>query len=159
MGWVRRLGMKRAVAFLFAGALVLASMPVFAQTQTSQAQPSQPPSTQQGYPKEVYVKNIPVFKILVHPLGYKILYWKSDMTIAAMYVPLTWFTGTVTSTADITYGNTPDRPYVSIRWVDGKFDHFTINAQSDMMGPTWGQLDPTLNLTAQFNIQEPVRDF
>jgi len=151
--------MKRAVTFLFVGALALASVPVFAQAQSPQAQPSQPSSAQQGYPKEAFVKNISLFKILVHPLGYKILYWKSDMTIGAMYVPLTWFRGGVTATASITYGNTPDRPYVSISWVDGKFDHLAINAQSDMMGPTWGQLDPTLNLTAQFNIQEPARDF
>jgi len=157
MQGVRRLGMNRAVAFLFAGVLLLAGTSAFAQSQA--AQPPQPPSTQSGYPKEAYVKNIPVFKILVHPLGYKILYWKSDMTIGAMYVPLTWFRGGLAATAFITYGSTADRPYVSISWVDGKFDHITINAQSDMMGPTWGQLDSTLNLTAQFNLQEPSRDF
>jgi hypothetical protein len=43
--------------------------------------------------------------------------------------------------------------------VDGKFDHISINAQEDMMGPTWGTLDSTLNLTAQFNITEPPRDY
>jgi hypothetical protein len=157
------MGMKRAIAFLFAVALLFAGASAFAQAQPAQpsqaAQPSQPPSTQAGYPKEAYVKNIPFFKILVHPLGYEILFWKSDMTVAFMYVPLTWFQGGVMSTAAITYGNSADRPYVSIYWVDGKFDHITINAQSDMMGPTWGQLDPTLNLTEQFNIQEPSREF
>jgi hypothetical protein len=146
--------MKRAVAILFSGVLLLVGISV-----SAQAQSSPPPSNPQGYPTEAYVKNIPFFKILVHPLGYKILYWKSDMSIGAMYVPLTWFHGGVLSKATITYGNDPQRPYVSIGWVDGKFDHITINAEEDMMGPTWGQLDPTLNLTAEFNIQEPPRDF
>jgi hypothetical protein len=146
--------MKRALAFLIAGALLFVSVLAFAQ-----AQPAQPPSTQQGYPKEAYVKNISLIRVLVHPLGYKLLYWKSDETIGQLYVPLKWFSGGVTSTADITYGITPDRPYVSIAWVDGKFDHITINAQEDMMGPTWGILDPTLNLTTQFSVQEPPREF
>jgi len=146
--------MKRAVAIVIAGTLLLMGMSAFAQAQTAQ-----PSSAQQGYPKEAYVKNIPLIRILVHPLGYKLLYWKSNMTIGEMYVPLKWFTGGVTATAVITYGNTPDRPYVSISWVDGKFDNISINAQEDMTGPTWGTLDATLNLTAQFNIQEPPRDY
>jgi len=146
--------MKRAVAFLFAGALLLVSISAFAQTQ-----PTQPPSTQQGYAKEAYVKNISFFKILIHPLGYKVLYWKSDMSIGALYVPLSWFSGGVKAEANITYGSDAQRPYVSIAWVDGKFDHLTINAEEDMLGPTWGQLDPGLNLTAQFNLQEPPREF
>ncbi|HTP59583.1 MAG TPA: hypothetical protein VMM82_11740 [Spirochaetia bacterium] len=152
--------MKRAIAVLVGGALLLAGVSVFAQAQpSSQAQPSTPPSNQQGYPKEAYAKNIPFFKILVHPLGYKIFFWKSDMSIGTMYVPLAWFHGGVVAKAAITYGASPDRPYVSISWVDGVFDHLTINAQEDMMGPTWGQLDPTLNLTSEFNIQEPSKDF
>ena len=150
--------MKRAVAVLVAGILLLAGVSAFAQAQP--AQPAQSPSTQkQGYPTEAYVKNIPVFKILVHPLGYKILYLKSDMSVGELYVPLTWFRGGLTATANISYGFTPDRPYVSISWVDGKFDHISINAHQDMFGPTWGTLSPTTDLSAQFNIQEPPRDF
>jgi hypothetical protein len=155
---VRRLGMKRAVAILIAGILLLAGLSAFAQTQP--AQPAQSPSAQrQGYPTEAYVKNIPILKILVHPLGYKLLYLKSDMSIGELYVPLKWFHGGVAAVAEITYGISPDRPYVSISWVDGKFDHITINAQENMLGPTWGTLSPTTDLSAQFNIQEPPRDF
>ncbi len=158
---VRRLGMKRAVAVVVAGALLLGGLAAFAQTQPAQpAQPAQPSTQQrQGYPTDAYVKNIPLIKVLVHRQGYKLLYLKSDMSIGEMYVPIAWFRGGVAATAEITYGFTPDRPYVSIAWVDGKFDHITINAQEDTMGPTWGVLDPTLDLSAQFNIQEPPREF
>ncbi len=78
--------MKRAVAIVIAGTLLLMGMSAFAQAQTAQ-----PSSAQQGYPKEAYVKNIPLIRVFVHPLGYKLLYWKSNMTIGEMYVPLKWF--------------------------------------------------------------------
>ena len=146
--------MKRAVALVIAGTLLLVGISAFAQAQAAQTS-----SPQQMYPKEAYVKNVPLIRIFVHPLGYKLLYWRSDMTIGEMYVPLKWFTGGVTATAEITYGITPDRPYVSIAWVDGKFDHISINAQEDMTGPTWGVLDASVNLTTQFNLQEPPRDY
>ena len=147
--------MKRAVAYLVAVTLLLVAMTAFAQTQAAQ-----PASAQsQGYPKDAYVKNIPLIRVFVHPLGYELVYWKSDMTIGYLYVPLAWFRGGLASTANITYGSNPERPYVTISWVDGKFDHISINAQSDMMGPTWGTLGPTVDLTSQFNIQEPPRDY
>jgi len=155
--------MKRAVAFLLAGALLIVGSSAFAQTQPAQpaqsAQPTQPPSAQQGYAKDAYVKNIPCFKILVYRLGYEVLYFKGDMSIGRIYVPLTWFNGGAKAVAYITYGNGPQLPYVSIAWVDGKFDHVTINALEDMQGPTWGQIDPSVDLTSQFNIQEPPREF
>ena len=140
--------MKRAVAILIAGVFLLESISAFAQTQSAPGQ---------GYPKEAYVKNISLIKIMVHPLGYKLLYRKG-VQIGELYVPLTWFSGGVISKAYISYGSTPDRPYVSIAWVDGKFDNITINAQ-EMGSPTWGILNSTTDLTAQFNIQEPPRDF
>lgn len=147
--------MKRAVVLLIAGIVLLASIPAFAQTQPGQPQAAQ----DRGYPKEAYVKNISLIRVLVHPLGYKVLFWKSGLKIGEMYIPLTWFSGGAVAKAQITYGSSPDRPYLSISWVDGKFDHLIINAQSDMMGPTWGTMDPNTDLTAQFNIQEPPTEF
>lgn len=147
--------MKRAVSVLFAGIVLLAGIPAFAQTQ-----PAQPQSAQaQGYPKEAYVKNVPLIRVYVHPLGYKLTYFKSNMQIGEMYIPLSWFNLGVTSKAEISYGPDQDRPYVSISWVDGKFERVMIKARSDMMGPTWGTLSAATDLTAQFNVQEPPREF
>ncbi len=149
--------MKRTVATLIAGAVLLAGLSAYAQTQP--AQPAQPPSTQEGYPKEAYVKNIPLIRVLVCTFGYDLRYLRSDMTIGNIYVPMKWFHGGPSALAEITYGITPDRPYVTISWVDGKFDHLMINAQADQSGPTWGVLTPTPELSAQFDVQEPPRDF
>ncbi|HVO40564.1 MAG TPA: hypothetical protein VMV03_16140 [Spirochaetia bacterium] len=147
--------MKRAICVLWAGIVLLAGLPAF-----SQAQAAQPQSAQaQGYPKEAYVKNVPLVRIYIHPLGYKCVYLKGNMQIGEIYVPLSWFNLGVTSKAEISYGPTSDRPYVSISWVDGKFERIVINASSDMAGPTWGTLSPAVDLAAQFNVQEPPREF
>jgi len=152
--------MKRAICVLCAGIVLLAGLPAFAQTQPAQPQSAQPQSSAaQGYPKEAYVKNITLIRIFVHPLGYKLTYWNSKMQIGEMYIPIGWFNKGVTSQAEITYGPTSDRPYVAISWVDGKFERVTINANSDMLGPTWGTISPAVDLTAQFNVQEPPREF
>ena len=92
--------MNRAVAVLIAGVFLLVGISAFAQ---SQPQPAQG----QRYPREAYVKNIPLIRIMVHPLGYKLLYWKSDMQIGELNVPLMWFSGGVISKAYISYGPTP----------------------------------------------------
>jgi len=147
--------MKRAICVLCAGIVLLTGLPAFAQTQAAQPQSAQG----QGYPKEAYVKNIPLIRVYVHPLGYRLAYLKSNFQIGEIYVPISWFNLGVMSKAEITYGPTSDRPYVSISWVDGKFERITINANSYMAGPTWGTLGPAVDLTAQFNVQEPPREF
>ncbi len=152
--------MKRALVVLIAGIALLAGLPAFAQAQTASAQQPVAQSGQaQEYPKEAYVKNIPIIRILVHPLGYKLFYWKSNMTIGELYVPLAWFTGDISSKAAITYAVAPSRPYLTITWVDGKFERVTINALDDLAGPTWGTLNSNTDLSAQFNIQEPPKDY
>lgn len=147
--------MKRAIFVLCAGLVLLVGLPAFAQTQAAQPQSAQA----QGYPKEAYVKNIPLIRVYVHPLGYKVTYLKSNFQIGEIYVPLSWFNLGPLSKAEISYGPTSDRPYLSISWVDGKFERVMIAANSDMAGPTWGTLSPAADLTAQFNVQEPPREF
>jgi len=146
--------MKRAASLLVVGMVLFVAASAFAQAQSASTQNQ----NTRGYPTAAYVKNIPLLKVYVHPLGYKLTFLRSDSTIGTLYVPLTWFGGTAGKAA-ITYGVTPDRPYVSIAWVDGTFDHITINASSDVTGPTWGSLGPLPDISAQFNIQEPSREF
>ncbi len=147
--------MKRAIWVLCAGIVLFAGLPAFAQTQAAQPQSAQA----QGYPKEAYVKNIPLIRVYVHPLGYRLTYFKSNFQIGEIYVPISWFNQGVASKAEISYGPMSERPYASISWVDGKFERIEINANSDMRGPTWGTLSPALDLTSQFNVQEPPREF
>jgi hypothetical protein len=136
--------MKKAILFFAIGLLVLGAAPSFSQTT--------------GYPKEAYVKSIPISKILIHPLGYQIIYFRSDFTFGKMYIPLSWF-GVAAGKAEMIWGNEPAYPYVSIFWVDGKFDHVSIHVIDSYSDPSWGVLSSAQDLSAQFNVQEPPKDF
>src|SRR5512147_126232 len=104
--------MKKAL--VAAAALVLlAGLPLFAQTQAQTE-------------RQTYYKTIPILKIWLHPLGYLIQYVNSKQQVDQMYVPLTWFNKGINSKAEILYGAGKEYPYLTIYWVDGKFDHMRI---------------------------------
>ena len=46
---------------------------------------------QQTTAKDVYVKTVRIAKVYPHGLGYRILYFKSTLEYAEMYVPTAWF--------------------------------------------------------------------
>ncbi len=137
--------MKRPVFFIAAALILLAGLPAFSQAQ--------------NYPKDAYIKSVHIEKVWTHELGYMVQFFNSKSHISSFYVPLTWFNKGINSKADIVYGGGRSFPYAAIYWVDGKFDHITINAHADQSGPTWGALNPSPELSAQFNVQEPPRDF
>ncbi len=98
-------------------------------------------------------------KVWMHQLGYMVQYWTSKSQIAQIYIPLTWFNQGVNSKADIIYGSDPGVPYVTIFWVDGKFDHINLYVQSSYTDLTWGVLSQATDLTGQFNVQDVPKEF
>jgi hypothetical protein len=139
--------MKKALIAAAVTLLLLAGLPLFAQTQTSDNQP------------QAYYKTIPIMKIWLHPLGYLIQYFNSKQQVAQIYVPLTWFNKGINSKAEILYGNEKDYPYCTIYWVDGKFDHIRIFALTNFESGTWGVLELATDRTKQFDIQDVPREF
>jgi len=132
--------MKKAVIFLAAGMFLLACLPAFTQ--------------ENAYPKDAFVKSVPITKVWVHPLGYEVVYFKSNMQPVTIYVPLKWFDYKV-GKAEIVYGNNRAYPYFSIFWVDGKFQYIRLYVLDYTTSPTWGVDDGTkTDLTGKFNIQE-----
>lgn len=126
--------MKKALVAAAVTLLLLAGLPLFAQTQTQTSDNQQ----------QAYYKTIPIMKIWLHPLGYLIQYFNSRQQVAQIYVPLTWFNKGINSKAEILYGNEADYPYCTIYWVDGKFDHLRIYALTnlefrDLGGPAHGR--------------------
>jgi hypothetical protein len=138
--------MRKALFAGLAGLLLLAALPVFAQTAS-------------GNPKDAYNKVVPLTKVWMHPLGYLLQFFNSKSQIAEIYVPLTWFNKGVESKADIVYGAQPSYPYASIFWVDGKFDHIIIYAWRSYDVPSWGVLENVTDRTAKFNVEEVPKDF
>ena len=68
--------MKRIIFIVMLFILVLSSVLLFAQ---------------QG--KDVYVKSVPILKILSHKLGYKIFFLTETMNVSSFYTPVAWFYG------------------------------------------------------------------
>ncbi|MCX7029482.1 MAG: hypothetical protein NTU62_05100 [Spirochaetes bacterium] len=109
--------------------------------------------------RDVYVKTVPIARVYPHMLGYRILYFTSTLEYAEMYVPGSWFSFSGTSKANVIWGETSEFPYFSIYWADGKFDRILLYLHSNMHHISWGSLPPGIDLTSQFNVQEPPRNF
>jgi hypothetical protein len=144
--------MKRAGLVLAAGLLLMSSLPSFAQAASTTPDAS-------TNPKDAYYKVVPIAKVWMHQLGYMVQFWTSKSQIANIYIPLTWFNQGAASKADIIYGNEPGYPYLSIIWVDGKFDHVKLYVLNNYNSLTWGVLSQATDLTAQFNVQEVPKEF
>ena len=138
--------MKKAGFVLAATLLLLTSLPSFAQ---------------QAYvnPKDAYYKVVPIIKVWMHQLGYMVQFWTSKNQIARMYIPLSWFNQGANSKADIIYGNEAGFPYVTIFWVDGKFDHINLYVANSYDSLSWGVLSQSTDLTTEFSVQEVPKEF
>jgi len=101
----------------------------------------------------VYIKNFPIVKVYSHRFGYKVNYWTSKLETAFVYIPMAWFTGT-SSKAEIVLGDDMSYPYLSVVWIDGKFDHVRIYAHQNFYHYTWGVLKDTPELIKRFEVTD-----
>ncbi len=88
---------------------------------------------------KVYVKSVPILKILTSSAGYKVLYVKSDMQVGEIYLPLSWF-GKAGGQAEIVFGKDPSYPYFSVFYKDGKFDFIRLYVLDNVADISWGIL-------------------
>ena len=106
---------------------------------------------------EFYVKTLPIVKVYDHNLGYRIVYMKSDFELTAFYIPKDWFkTASETGEppkAELVSGKDSSYPYFSVFWKGSEFDHIRIYLQSDLNNPSWGDLDPTVDISEKFNVE------
>jgi hypothetical protein len=114
---------------------------------------------QQNDDRDVYVKSVRIARVYPHALGYRILYFKSTLEYAEMYVPLKWFSFGGEGKANVIWGESAEFPYLTIYYVDGKFDRILLYLHANMHDVTWGTLPPGIDLARQFDVQEPPRDF
>jgi len=121
--------MKRAIACLF---LLTLAFLAFGQEQP-----------------QLYVKSVPILKILSHPEGYKVLYMRSDMKVDELYIPHRWLSKTG-GKAEIVFGDDPSFPYFSVFYRDGKFDFIRLYVIDDVRDVTWGILRKTEASNAAF---------
>jgi hypothetical protein len=109
--------------------------------------------------QDIYVKTVRIAKVYPHALGYRILYFKSTLEYGEMYVPSKWFSFAGTGKMNVIWGNSSEYPYLTIYYVDGKFSHLRLFLNANMHDLSWGILPAGIDLTSQFDVQEPPKDF
>ena len=102
-----------------------------------------------------FVKTMPLVKVYPHKDGYKILYRTPQMEFGTFYVPMRWF-GNAAAKAELIYGDSGAYPYFSIFWKDGAFDHIRLYLHKDRTHRSWGDLDPTNDIAAEFEGVESI---
>ena len=93
---------------------------------------------------ELFVKSVPILKILSHPLGYKVYYQKVNADFGFFYVPVNWFRGAANKGA-IIWGNESDYPYFSIFWRNKEFFYLKLFVKDNMADDSWGTLQADIS--------------
>ena len=106
----------------------------------------------------MFVKTMPITKIYLHRLGFKVVYYKSDLTFGEFYVPMKWFDeaggkGVLTMTMD------QAAPFFSIFWFDGEFHSVKLYVKSDLKDITWGDIPTDSGIDDRFDIEALEIDF
>jgi hypothetical protein len=134
--------MKKALFALLVAVLLGCSVMIFAQQ-----------------PKDVYVKSVPIVKILSHRLGYKVYYLKQNMDLASFYAPVQWFVGTA-GKGKIIWGRKPEYPYFTIVWENGEFLYIKLFLFENYDHDSWGTLKAADSQVREvFDVDAPKLEF
>ena len=87
---------------------------------------------------QVFVKTVPIMKVLAHPLGYRVLYVKSTMEVADFYVPYSWFKPG--GKGEVVFGSGQSYPFFSVFYMNGEFDHVKLYLVEKMGHVSWGSM-------------------
>jgi hypothetical protein len=131
--------MKRVLLVLFVLAL---GSSVFAQERPKDVQ-------------NITVRTVPIVKIYSHQLGYKVYYVGTRGTVSSLYLPVEWFEN-AGGKGQVTYGLGAQYPYMSIYWVDKKFNHIKLFLIESALSDTWGVLrEAPSEIADKFKVDEP----
>jgi hypothetical protein len=102
--------------------------------------------------QSAYVKNFLILKIYTHTLGFKVVYWTSNMDTASVYIPMAWFND-LDRKAVLVYGRDASYPYLSVIWVNNQISCLKIYAKEDTNDYTWGVLQDSPDLESKFKAE------
>ena len=106
---------------------------------------------QQSEEPQVFVKTVPIMKVLAHPLGYRVLYVKSNMEVADFHVPYSWFKPG--GKGHVVFGSGRSYPFFSVFYVDGKFDHVKLYLVESMGHISWGSMRKREGDASRFDVE------
>lgn len=97
----------------------------------------------------LFYESLPIVKIYSMSEGYRIIYQSPDGTTHDLYVPISWF-GTQSGKAILIAGSDLSYPYMSVFYLNGKFDYIKIYVKSSYNDPSWGILPPGFDAKGKF---------
>ncbi|MBN1834491.1 MAG: hypothetical protein JW820_01505 [Spirochaetales bacterium] len=100
---------------------------------------------------QVFVKTLPIMKVLAHPLGYRVLYVKSSMEVADFYVPFSWFKPG--GKGEVVFGSGEAYPFFSVFYVNGEFDHVKLYLIERMGHVSWGSMRRREGDSSKFDVE------
>jgi len=106
---------------------------------------------------DYYVKSVPIAKVYMHSLGYRIVYQKSDLNFGVFYVPEQWFDMPANREqdpkAELVMARNPAYPYFSIFWEAGEFSHIRLYLHESLNHQSYGDLENPESFDDQFDIE------
>lgn len=91
---------------------------------------------------EFFFKSLPITRVYAHRDGYRIIYRRTNMELADMYVPVKWFQyepgAGSRGKGDLVMEEDPAFPYFSIFWKNGEFSHVRLYLRKDKNHMSWG---------------------
>lgn len=113
-----------------------------------------PAQDQQQGPGEVDVQVVTVYvqQVYPHPQGYKVIYTRSDLYPAEVYLPGRWFQA-AGGKGQIIETSHPSAPYMEIYYENDEFSLVRLFVQESRAHPTWGALPGNQDLTEEFSTE------
>ncbi|ORC36561.1 hypothetical protein [Marispirochaeta aestuarii] len=91
---------------------------------------------------EFFFKSLPITRVYAHRDGYRIIYRRTNMELADMYVPVDWFQyepgAGNRGKGELVMDENPAFPYFSIFWKNGEFSHVRLYLREDKNHLSWG---------------------
>ncbi|PIE04084.1 MAG: hypothetical protein CSA76_06115 [Spirochaetales bacterium] len=97
---------------------------------------------------EFYPKTFQIHKVFPHSKGYKIEFITQSHELSSFWAPIQWFDGP-DNVGEIAYGIGKAYPYITFFYLNGELDHFRMYLIESPLHPSWGNLDPTQDYSAE----------
>ena len=107
---------------------------------------------------DIQVLTVYIQKVYPHRLGYRLIYFKSDLYPGEAFLPSRWFTQAA-GKGEIIESEAGNVPYMHIYWHDGEFNHVRLFVHADRSHRSWGALPSDVDYRNQFAIETLELEF
>ncbi len=131
--------MKRAVFFFLGVCLLFVGVSLSAQESDAEN-------------PQIQLLTIPIQKVYEHRLGFRVVYNRSDLYPAEVFIPGRWFTQ-AGGAGEVYFSAHPSVPYMTVIWVDGEFSHVRLYLHERKEDRSWGALPSDADYRDDFAVE------